>query len=173
MKKKGNNDLILDIETTGLPRDGRLVCIGCKEYKSLETKIFFNKNEEKMVIDFMRFFNKFKFNRIIGYCISHDYRFIVSRCLKFRIALGDFQFAKLIDIMKILKGNYHGYNLNRPGTLDQWSKFLVGRGKLDKDKSVKDLFSEDRIIDIIDYNRVDLEITYKIFERINQVMVVK
>lgn len=173
MNNKYSKDLVVDIETTGkFPWDGKIVCIGCKNFHSLEIKNFFGRDEEKLVMDFMRFFNEHKFERIVGYNVAHDYRFIVSKCLKYRIALGDFQFVKLIDVMKILKEAYHGYNYNQPGSLDEWGTFLLGRGKLRINKSVKDLLSEDRDEEIVRYNTVDVEITCMIYERINQVMVV-
>jgi DNA polymerase elongation subunit (family B) len=174
MNSKYSKDLVVDIETTGkFPWDGKIVCIGCKNCDGFETKIFFDRDEEKLIMEFIRFFNEHKFDRIVGYNVAHDYRFLVSKCLKYRIALRDFQFVKLIDVMKILKEAYHGYNYNKPGTLDEWSTFLVGRGKLRINKSVKELLSENRIDEIRQYNQTDVELCFKLYERINQVMVVR
>ena len=41
------------------------------------------------------------------------------------------------------------------------------------DTSIKDLLSENRDEEIVEYNTTDVELTYKIYERINQVMVVR
>ena len=175
MTNRYNQDLVIDIESSGpYPWDGKIVCVGCKNCKDSEVKIFHDDNEEKLIIEFLQYFNRNKFTRLIGYNVAHDYRFLVSKCLKYRIALVDFQYVKLVDVMKILKGSFngHNFNLNRPGNLNQWSKFLIGRGKLIKDKSVKDLLSENRINEILEYNRVDVELTFQIWDRINQVMVV-
>ena len=174
MNYKNIKDVIIDIETTGkYPWDGKIVCIGCKNCDDFETKIFFDRDEEKLLMEFLKYFNKCEFNRIVGYNVAHDYRFLTSKCIKYRIALKDFQFVKLIDVMKILKEAYHGYNYNQAGTLDEWAKFLVGRGKLLKNRSIKDLLSENRDEEIVEYNTTDVELTYKIYERINQVMVVR
>jgi len=167
---KHDNCLVLDLESTGQPWNGRIVCIGCKNVTTGETKTFYDDHEEKLIVDFLKYFNKHKFTKIIAYNAPFDYRQIVAKCLRYGIKLMDFQYVKLVDIMKILKEFNHGYNYNQPGKLNEWSRFLLGQEKISKNGTIKDLLAQGRLLEILDYNRQDVELTYKLWKRIHQIM---
>lgn len=167
---KHDNCLVLDLESTGQPWNGRIVCIGCKNVHTGETKTFYDQHEETLIINFLKFFNKHNITELIGYNVHYDFRQIISKCLKFRIKLKEFQYVKLIDIMKLLKEVNHGHNFNQPGKLNEWSRYLLGQEKLSKNGTIKDLLAQGRLIEILDYNRQDVELTYQLWKRIKQVM---
>lgn len=164
------NFLVLDLESTGQPWDGRIVCISCKDVLTGKTKTFADAREEIIIIDFLRYFNDHEFTKLIAYNAPFDYRQIVAKCIKYRIKLNKFQFVKLVDLMKILKEVKHGHNFNTPGKLNEWSRYILGQEKLSKNGTIKDLLAQGRLLEIIDYNRQDVELAYQLWKRINQVM---
>lgn len=167
---KQDNYLVLDIEATGKPWNGRIVCLGCKNVKTGELKTFYDSSEEVLIVNFLKYFNHHQFTHLIGYNLAFDYRTIVARCLRYRIKLNQFQYVRLIDVMTLLKEFKHGRNTMPPGKLNHWANYLLGHGKLQKSGSIRDLMSQGRLLEVLEYNRVDVEITYKIWKRINQVM---
>jgi hypothetical protein len=72
--------------------------------------------------------------------------------------------------MMILKSVKKGFNFNTPGTLDEWSKSVLGRKKLFHNTEIPELFQQGRISDIIEYNIVDLELTFELWKRIRSVL---
>ena len=163
---------IIDIETsTFIPWEpGRIICIGTKNIQTREIQIFYDENEEKLLIDFLRYFNKRQFQQIIGYNISYDIRYIFSRCLKYNIQAPQFMHAKPTDLMAILKGPILELNYNKPGTLNQWSQLVLQKSKLYHNTEIPDLYHAGKIQEIIRYNEKDLEITYELYNRIQNII---
>ena len=181
-KEKNTNELeedeppdtrtcVLDIEAEcAFPTDGRIICIGLLEAENGTHHIFYDKHEEVLVRRFINYFNRQEFAKIIGFNIAYDHRYIFSKCLKYRIPLGRFFHAGIVDIMHLLKNVKNTYCFNKPGTLNQWSTYLFGEGKLLQNSSVPLLYREGKIASIIEYNRKDLELTLRLWERINLVL---
>lgn len=162
---------VLDIETTGFnPWTGRIICVGIRNIASGEVTVFYDDHEETLLIRFLQYFNKNNFREIIGFNIGFDIRFIIARCLRYKIPSNGFFTATAIDLMRVLNGYKRLYNFNRPGTLDEWARFLLGKGKLLNNASVPSLYRQGRIAEILEYNRNDVEITFEIWERINSVL---
>lgn len=168
-KYKGRK-CILDIETeSSFPTDGRIICIGIKETCSGEIREFYDRNEEIMLRRFIAYFKHKNFGEIIGFNILYDIRFIFAKCLKYEIPASRFFSVFYTDLMMILKSVKRIYNFNKPGTLNEWSYFLFGKCKISKSASVSSLYHQGKITEIIEYNKNDLELTYKLWKRINQV----
>lgn len=162
---------VLDIEAEALlPTEGRIICIGLMEIDNGITHIFFDRSERIMVQRFIRYFNYGNFGEIIGYNILYDIRYIFGKCLKYNISVGRFYSAHYNDLMMILKSVKNIYCFNKPGTLNQWSSYLFGEGKKLVNSSVPSLYKQGRINEIIQYNKKDLQLTYKLWERINQII---
>jgi len=170
-KKYKHKKCILDIKTEGYnPWDGRIICIGFKNIETSEIKVFYEDNEETLLVEFLQYFNKNEFNKIIGFNISYDIRFIIGRCLRYKIPINGFYSAYSTDLMMLLKNFKKSYNFNRPGTLDEWARCLLGKGKLMKKASVLTLYQHGRIDEILEYNKNDVEITYGLWKRLNFVL---
>jgi uncharacterized protein YprB with RNaseH-like and TPR domain len=161
---------VLDIETTGFnPWSGKIICIGIKDVDSNDVTIFHDDHEETLLIRFLQYFNKNNFREVIGFNVGFDVRYIIARCLRYRIPADVFLTANYVDLMRVLNGFKRLANFGRPGTLDEWSRFLLGRGKLLNNASVPALYHQGRITEILEYNKNDVEITYEIWKRINSV----
>lgn len=167
-----NKKCILDIETTSfIPWEkGKIICIGIKDVDSGEVVVFQDENEEALLIQFFQYFNKMNFREVIGFNISFDVRFLFSRCLLYSLPARNFFAITHVDLMMILKGVNKGYNFNQPGTLNEWSIYLFGKSKLFENTQIPQLYRQGRIEEIIEYNKNDLELTYKLWQRIKLVL---
>ena len=162
---------VLDIETTSLhPFQGRVICVGIKDISTGEIFIFQDDHEETMIKRFIDYFHERRFDEVIGFNIGFDIRYLVGKCLHYKIAGNGFFSAASTDLMEILN-RYKRLNSSfRWGSLDEWSKFLLGKGKLLNSASVPELYRQRRIEEIIRYNRNDVIITYEIWELIDSMM---
>ena len=162
---------IIDIETTDCnPWQGRIITIGAMDVDSKEIKVFHDENEEVLLMKFLQHFNANQYHQVIGYNLAYDKRYILGKCMKHRLPANAFYRATSTDLMMILKGFERSYNFNRPGTLNEWAQFLLGKGKLHFDVPVPILYQQERIQDIIEYNKNDLELTYEIWKRLNFIL---
>jgi DNA polymerase elongation subunit (family B) len=165
--------LIIDVETTDLdPTRGDLVCIGVKDVESGKSVVFFDEeSEEGMLREFLKYFHKNGFEEIVGFNLPFDFRFLISKCLKYSISANGLLKAKHTDLMMILKsGGKISYNFNRPGTLEEWSQLLFNQGKIQLSDSVANLFKARRLHEIVQYNKQDLELTFQLWKRMDDVL---
>lgn len=167
-----NKKCILDIETTSfIPwDDGRIICIGIKDTKSGETMVFHDENEKILLIRFLQYFKEMNYEEIVGFNIGFDARYIFIRCLRHKIPASGFFAANFVDLMEILHKFKRAYTFDRPGTLDEWARFLLGKGKLLNSNSIPVLFRQGSIAEIIAYNKNDLELTFELWKRIMLVL---
>lgn len=166
-----NSKCIIDTESTGYnPWSARLICIGIKDLQSGETRVFYDDNEEEMLMKFLQYFNKMKYDEILGYNLPHDLRFIFAKCLRFKIPGNGLFSAIHNDLMSTLKGDGHPNNFNRPGRLNEWTRFLLGREKLPGNTSILALYREHKIQEILKCNRDHLEMTFEVWKRIQLVL---
>jgi len=164
----GNKECVLDIETNGDPWHGRLCTIAILDVKSQQVTTFYHDKEEVLLMEFLRFFDRTKYNHMIGYNLSFDVRFIFSRCIKYRLRSHSFFKARTTDIMMILKNLNGGYNFNRPGRLSEWSELI--NSSIIKSAPVPILYQEGKISEILEYNKRHVKITFELWQRIRFVL---
>ncbi len=164
---------VIDIETTALhPAEGRIICIGIMDVDTEDVKVFQREDEAWMIIEFLNYYRKGGFNEIIGYNILFDTRFIFGRCLKHGIMAAQFLNSRYTDLMHIMKSVRPVYSTNRPGKLGEWADLILGdgNGKITLEEDIKTLYEEGRIREIVQYNEVDVLVTYRLWERVQKVM---
>ena len=162
---------VLDIETEALePTEGRIFCIGALDVDTEHIQVFYGEDEELMLNHFLQYFEEENFREIVGFNVHFDLRYIFAKCLKYEIPANRFFFANVVDIMKILKSVRNGYTLNKPGTLNEWARGVLGKEKIKLNSSIQDLYNQGKIRDIVAYNKEDLRLTYRLWERINNVL---
>lgn len=163
---------VIDIETTALhPTEGRIICMGIMDVDTGETVVFQREDEAWMIIDFLNYFRKKQFEEIIGYNVVFDIRFIFGRCLKHGLMAPWFFSSRYNDLMHTMKSVKPIWSMNRPGTLGQWTEFLFGDdGKMKLDEDVLTMYNNGDIEKIVEYNRVDVEVTYKLWKSVNKVI---
>jgi len=166
-----NKKCVLDIETESLdPKEGRIICIGTRDIESSKTIVFYDENEKQMIKDFLEYFHDKGFNEVIGYNILFDIRYIFARCLKYNLFSNGFFKTFYTDLMNIMKSVKNVYSMNKPGTLNEWTEFLFGAGKVPLPDSICNMFEQGKISEIIEYNKRDLEITQMLWERVEKVL---
>jgi DNA polymerase elongation subunit (family B) len=169
--KKGKKT-ILDIETTAfIPWEpGRIIVIGHKDLQTNKTTTYYDQDEKTLLKEYIENFEKEKYTEIIGFNVNYDLRFILSRLLQYNISAPLFMHAKPTDLMAILKGPLLELNFNKCGTLNQWSQLILQKTKLFYNTEIPNLYQQGRIQDILRYNENDLELTYELYQRIQNVM---
>lgn len=169
---KYNRDLgcIIDIETDkNLMNGGRIISISLMNVATKEISSFYNEREEKLIMEFLRYYNKFGFKKVIGFNINFDRRFIFAKCMKYNLSANGFFKARTTDIMTILKGIDGNLNYNRPGKLCEWSE-LIGKNDINKSAPVPVLFKEGRIDEIIEYNKSHVRLIFQLYTKIKLVI---
>jgi len=162
---------IIGIETESLdPKVGRIICIGIKDIESGEIKVFYCPNEEVMVKQFVSFFNKMKYNEIIGYNILFDIRFLFAKCLKYKISARGLFSTRFTDLMIIMKSTRNIFSLNNAGTFDEWCEFLFHKRKILNPEEIPLIYQGGGIDEIIKYNKDELEMVFRLWERIDYVL---
>jgi len=167
-----NKKCVIDIETTSLnPWEGRIICVGIKDVESGETLVFQDDHEYAMLMRFFEYFIRRKFDEIIGFNIDFDLRFLTAKALKYKISSANgFFTATATDVMAILNRYKRLNSTFRWGTLDEWSRFLLGKGKILNGASVPELYRQRRVDEIVKYNENDVEITYELWRCIDAIM---
>ena len=168
-KKRNESCIILDLETNGDPWRGRIIIVGVMDVKSHQVTTFYDESEEILLIQFLKFFNRNRYNHVIGYNINFDRRFLFSKFVKYRLNAGKFFKAATTDVMKIVKDLNNGFSYNRPGRLGEWAE-LIGKNKFVKTAPVPLLYKEGKITEILEYNRSDLKLTHELWKRIQFVL---
>lgn len=154
----------LDIESSShYPFYGRLIVIGIKDVVNKDVWVFHNEKECILLKEFLKFFLEKKYTTVIGYNIEHDIRYIFAKCLKYQITAGQFFHSTQIDIMDYMKAGY-----SRPGKLQEW---MGGLGRpAQRRPSIRDLYNQGRMGEIIDHNSWDLDALDLLWDRITIVM---
>lgn len=163
---------IVDIEATGTnPWEGKIICIGVKDCQTGEVFVFQDDYENIMCTRFFEYFTNRKFDQIIGFNIHFDLRFLTAKALQYNIVSANrFFTATTTDLMETLNRNKRLNSSFRWGTLDEWTRFLLGKGKIINGASVPELYRQRRVDEIVKYNENDIAITYELYQRIHSVM---
>lgn len=165
--------LVIDIETTELePWKGRIVAIGCRDTGSKKTMCFFDEDEFSLLQRFTDFYKNGGYGEIIGYNISFDIRFIFARCLFYNLPCQPLWSSRRTDVMDILRKGKLGYSysFNKSGKLQDWVEFIFNASKLEKGDSVLKLYEKREFTRIINYCKEDVNLTYRLWERIQGVL---
>lgn len=166
-----SRELVLDIETNGLqPYESRIICIVAKDLKRQKLYSFQNEDEEQMLEGFLQFYGRRNFDSIIGYNILFDIRFIFARALLHQVDGRGFFRASYEDIMSVMKAVGYRYSSNSSGGLEDWIKLFFGEEKLMENGSVPEKYEDDKIQEIVEYCEQDVEVTSKLWQRINSIV---
>lgn len=163
--------LVYDIETTGLePWKDKIICIGVADLKSDEINLFQNEDEEKLVKEFIKYVKAKEFDKVIGYNVSFDNRFIMAKCLDYKINCGFFFDQPYhIDLMNKVQNPVDMYSRNSSGSLDDWVRYLFSDGKSEDNGDIPEMYEKGQLDKIKDYCKKDVRITAKLWRRLNRV----
>lgn len=170
--KRDEKVLVYDIETTGLkPWKDKVICIGLKDVRNDRTTVVMEDTEEETVTKFLQYCHSQGFDKVVGYNVSFDDRFIWAKALKYGIPCRRFFVdAYHEDLMSRMKTPVDMYSSNNPGSLDDWIYYLFGEEKSEDNGSVPRLYERGEVERIKDYCEKDVEVTWKLWDRIETVL---
>jgi DNA polymerase elongation subunit (family B) len=171
MSNSNGGKFVLDIETSCfLPWQGKIILIGVMNVSNKEIRIFQDQDEMELLIRLFKYYEQERFEEIIGFNLPYDLRYIFIKCLQYKIPANGFFTLKQTDIMTILKDLGINNSFNKPGTLDDWAQTILGKKKTFQNHQIPGLYLNNRIVDIIKYNKNDLILTYELWQRIQTTM---
>jgi len=127
-------ELLINIETTDLkPWEGRIYSIGIQDLSEpgAEPLILINNDERLLIEEFLSIFETINPAKLVGFKLIFDYRYIFAKMMLYRITNKKFYNVALRDVKQILDQvkEEFVYYPDKKGTLDDWGKMLLGRGK--------------------------------------------
>ena len=127
-------ELMINIETTDLlPFNGRIYSIAILDLSDplAEVQIAVLDDEETLIRGFLDMFETAGYAKLVGYNVAFDYRYIFAKMMKYRIVSKAWKNIELRDVMQIMQQVKEAFvfGYNKPGTLDEWGKALLGKGK--------------------------------------------
>jgi len=163
-------ELTFDIETTDLnPRQGKVICIGVQVSPNRH-HVFQDEDEEEMLRRFFLYATRLRPKRVIGYNTGFDIRFLFARAIYHGVCGNGFFRQTRTDLQSIMKSVGHRFSRNKAGSLEDWSQFLLSEQKTLQQENVPELYERGEISKITEYVSKDVEITYKLWQRINQTL---
>ena len=156
--------MIVDVETTALsPLEGRLTVIAGKTKD--EDFAFCHKNEKIMLLDFFALLKRISPTRIYGFNFNFDVKWILLRALKHNIKPPFDLRSRSEDLRKIL-----GCGEFQPkGKLNDYGLFLEIGEKLDTGCGAIKLWEEGNHGDLIAYCKQDVDLTYQLHSKMQEV----
>lgn len=166
--------LVINVETTGvLPWESRILSIAYKDaaVPDMIPVAITGEDEEVLLRTFLDVVKLMQPDELIGYFISFDYRFILAKCMLYRLPAAEMLAAELRDVGQIMQQIKEAFvfGLNKPGTLDNWSRHLLGVGKLGTAEDVFAAWERKDLAYISQYNAVNVELTFGLWTLIRLV----
>lgn len=170
----GERVLVYDLESTGLdPWSSALFCIGLKDVQKDRTNVIREDCEEEMVRKFIRYVNRRNFDKVVGYNIGFDDRFIFAKCMKYDIRANGFFHSyetERVDLMDKMQLPYSSYCMNDSGSLDDWVQYLFGEEKSEDNGDIPAMIERGEYDKVESYCEKDVELTYKLWKRVQSVL---
>ena len=127
-------ELLINIETTDVkPWEGRIYSIAFQDLSTpgAEPWVLINDNEEELIRGFLGIFDEIAPEKLIGFKLTFDHRFIFAKMMLYRIQNKSFKDIEMLDVKQIMDQVQEKfvYFPSKIGTLDNWGKMLLGKGK--------------------------------------------
>jgi len=159
--------LVINIETTGIyPFNSRITNIGCLDPSDPDNPVFFfDVDEEKMLKEFLSWFESRGYNQLVGYNVSFDYRFLFAKCLRYRIQVPVWPSLDLLDLAQIMQQVKQAFvfGYNKPGTLDAWTEYLFGIRPPMTQKEAMEAFEKKKYDLVRGYNEYKVVAAYSLY----------
>jgi len=161
-------ELIVNVETTDAkPWEGRIVSIAYIDLSASipEVNVIIDEDEEKILNEFLNWFDVQAFTKLIGFKLTFDHRFIFAKAMLYRRKADKWAKIKLRDIKQILdqvKEEYV-YFPSKLGTLDDWGKHLLGYGKLGTQANFLKQYLAKNWSFVVEFSRRQVLLTHEIY----------
>lgn len=160
--------LVVNVETTGVsPVDSRVISIGVKDPSTPDARpmVLIDEDEKRLVEAFFDFYESQGYDTLIGYNIGFDYRFLFVEAMKFRYPAPGFTGSDLYDVMTQMKQVRQKFTpgFNKPGTLDEWAKLLLGLEPKNTQAEVLEAWANKKFEIITEYQEYKVEAAFELW----------
>lgn len=162
-------ELLINIETTDLkPWKGRIYSIALQDLSlpGTEPLILVNDNEEELISQFLDIFNQINPDKLIGFKLSFDHRYIFNKLMLYRLKSNKFAAIKLKDVKQLMDQvkEEFVYFPDKTGKLDDYGKELLGKGKFGSQKDILTQFLAKNFDYVKAFQERQLEITQGLYQ---------
>ncbi|GAH12389.1 unnamed protein product, partial [marine sediment metagenome] len=144
-----------------------LICIGSLDPNKPDEPpmILIGEDEEAVLRTFLDYYETSGYNKIIGYNVSFDLRYLYGLAMKYRVPSPRLFASDIYDVANVMKQvkEEYVYGYNKPGKLDEWAQYLLGTHKTLTYPQML-LAWKDKEYDLLrEYNKQDLKITHDLW----------
>ena len=162
-------ELLINIETTDLvPWKGRIYSIAFQDLSvpGSEAFVMTNDNEAELIRDFVLFFDAGNFDRLIGFKLSFDYRYIFNKIMLYRFQSKKWADIPLRDVKQLMDQVKESfvYFPDKKGTLNDYGKELLGKGKLGPQKDVLKMFLAKNFAYVEAFQKRQIEVSKGLYD---------
>ena len=162
-------ELLVNIETTDAkPWKGRIYSIALLDLSSgaIGPTVLTSNNEEKLLRDFINAFNSGNFKRLIGFKLTFDHRYIFNKLMLYRMQSKKWAEIDLRDVKQLLDQvkEEFVYFPDKTGTLDDYGKSLLGKGKYGSQSTMLKMFLAKNFDYVNAFQNRQIEITRDLYD---------
>jgi len=162
-------ELLVNIETTdSKPWKGRIYSIAIQDLSAPETGpvVLVNDNEEELIREFLSGFESRDFKRLIGFKLTFDHRFIFNKIMNYRLQSEKWANIEMRDVKQLMDQVQEEfvYFPDKTGTLDDYGKSLLGKGKYGAQKEILKQFLAGNYDYVKAFQERQLEITNGLYQ---------
>jgi len=170
----GKRGLILNIETDGLkPWENRIIAIGIQDpaFPNDMPTIIMDESEEFMIYSLLMVIKEGRYNELIGYGLSFDYRFLLMKYMKYNLDCKEFYDCDLYDLGQAMaqgKFEYVYYAQKQP-KLSDIADFFWGYPKPFTDLEMIEYYKLgqlDKVVEFATSQIIRINALYVLFRRI-------
>ena len=162
-------ELLVNIETTdSKPWKGRIYSIAYQDLSipGAAPVILINENEEELLREFLNIFNQLLPARLIGFKLTFDHRYIFNKLMLYRMQSSKWANIDLKDVKQLLDQvkEEFVYFPDKTGTLDDYGKSLLGKGKYGSQKTMLKMFLAKNFDYVKAFQERQIEITRDLYD---------
>lgn len=162
-------ELLVNIETTdSKPWKGRIYSIALLDLTAPGTEpvVLVNDNEEELIREFLSGFESRDFKRLVGFKLTFDHRYIFHKIMLYKLQSKKWADIDLKDVKQLMDQvkEEFVYFPDKTGTLDNYGKSLLGKGKYGTQKEILTQFLAGNYDYVKAFQERQLEITNGLYQ---------
>ena len=162
-------EMLLNIETTDLdPWEGRIFSIAYLDLTTsgAETQVFVDADEETLLKEFMAEFETINPAKLLGYNLKFDYQWIMNKLMLYRMTSKKFADVRMRDVYQLMAQckEEFVFNASRKGTLDDYAKQLLGKGKYGSQETLLKEFISGNFQYVAAFQERQIELTNGLYQ---------
>lgn len=122
-------------------------------------------DEEQLLKEFLRYFVDGAYTEIIGYNVSFDYRYLIAKCMYYRISCKEFARVELDDLMQLMKQikRKFVFTMQKPYSLSDWCDYFFNFPKPFTDAEMLKYYKKGEMDKVIRFSSEQVSRTYMLY----------